>query len=161
MIRYRPRYVSIAIHLFVVASCLFALAFFIGTIARETDVMRWFMVCVVGFLSLIMYIHLVPVLTWPCAVAIDQQKATITFCYLLFRKQTPVDHIEKCIVTEALNRYPYATYLVKMKKGCTITLSDLTIADFPGPFAYNIGVDISERRPRFVPGFRWFTQRRK
>ena len=120
--------------------------------------MRLFLCFVAFFMLLLGYVHAVPLFLWPCAITLDRDAGRITFCYLLFQRTIALERLERCAVSEALNRYPYQTYLLHVKGGGVITLSDLTISQFPGPFAYSIGLDVTELRPRFIPGFRWLSQ---
>lgn len=161
MIRYRPRYLSIALHLLIVGINLAAGTYFLLIASNEAGGMRFFLWGVTCFLMLIAYLHAAPLFTWPCAVTIDRDRSNLTFCYLLYRRTIPIENIKRCAVCEAMNRYPYTAYILTMKNGGHIVLSALTIAQFPGPFAYNICVDVTERLPRFIPGFRLLSHKRK
>lgn len=161
MIRYRPRHLWIALHLLIVAINLLVGAYLASSAFTELGRMRLFLWGASGFLVLIAYIHVAPLIAWPCAIAIDREHGTITFCYLLYKRAIPINEIIGCSVCEALNRYSYTTYILAVKKGPPFVLSELIIAQFPGPFAYNIGVEVTERLPRFIPGFRQLSHSRK
>ena len=160
MVRYHPRHLSIALHLLIVVINLVVGSYLARVALNEEGGMRLFLWGAACNLVLVAYLHAAPLFSWPCAVSVDRKDGEITFCYLLFRRTVPVDRIERCVVCEAMNRYPYATYILVMKNGAQIVLSALTIAHFPGPFAYNIGLDVTERRPRFFPGFRWLSHKK-
>jgi hypothetical protein len=100
------------------------------------------------------------VFSWPCGITVDRHAGKITFCYLLFKRTIALERLERCAVTEVLNRAHYATYLLHTKAGKVITLSDLTISHFPGTFPNNIAMEIDDRFPRFIPGFRWLFHKR-
>ncbi|MBL7939705.1 MAG: hypothetical protein JNL43_10125 [Flavobacteriales bacterium] len=148
-------------HLIIVVISFFACGYFIREALHEQGVMQAFLFFIALFTLLIVYTHAVPVFLWPCRVTVHRESGRITFCYLLCKKTMALERLERCVVSEAMNRYPYQTYLLYVKGGAVITLSDLTISQFPGPFAYNIGMDVSERLPRFFPGFRRLSHKRE
>lgn len=161
MIRYRPAYLTIAIFLFIFGGSLYV-SFLTALIAWEGfGTPRFLLISLSCLFGVIAYVQAVPLFTWPCGIKIDRGHDRITFCYLLFRRRLSIGQIQECLTSEAMNRYPYVTYVLTLKGGGTILLSAMTIAHFPGPFAYNIRRDVSGSLPRFIPGFRWLFHRPK
>lgn len=159
MPRYRPNYFFIAIMLISVVPSLLVTTLFVESAVEEE---RYSLFIIAGFLLLFAYPLMVPLLGWPLAIRIDRSRGHIRFCYLLYRRTFQLDCLVRCSVCEAITiRSSHTTYILGMKGGAEIVLSEINIAGFPGPFAYNIGLDVSTRVPRFVPGFRWFSHKWK
>ena len=160
MIRYQPRSWSVALRVLNAVIFLGAGGYMVVLASQDVGGMRVFLFAVAGLMSLLAYQFVVTLVGWPLAIEIDRGAARIGFRYLLFRRTIALDQLKSLAVCDAMLRYPYCTYILETKGGATLVLSDLNIAHFPGPFTYNIGLDVSERLPRFLPGFRRFFHKR-
>ncbi len=164
MIWYRPRYLSLVIRTLNIVVSLGASVFLLlMAVSQELSTpMISFLLATTGFLTLLGYYFAVPVFAWPIAISIDTSTKTLTLRYSFFRSRTvPVARIAKCSVTEVRSRYLFATYVLDLIDRRKVILSDLNIRNFPGRFAYDIDVDVTEQVPVFIPGFRCMFNRNK